>query len=565
MEYLRETRGQNFYRLDVNLQRLLKRTAGDLLDQEEARLAAFGAWVGDEVDAQAEYTSRFAPPVLHTYDRDGETVNRVQYNPLYAAVHRDVYRHGIIGLNYGGDPRPFLLSFAMGYLLAQSDISIHCPVTLTGAVAYVLDRYAPKSARKKYLPSLIRMDGEAATGGTWVTELHGGSDVGATTTVARRTPQGYALSGLKWFVSNVDCDLAVATGRPEGAPEGSKGLGLYLVPRLLDDGTPNRLHVRRLKDKLGTRGLATGEVDLLDAHAVEIAPPPEGFKMMMAALEFSRIHNAVAAAGIQRRAFLEAVSYAAHREAFGGIIADYPMVQDGLVDLAVHLEASVALAFESARAFDAADGDDAEHSWLRTATALAKYHTAEQAIAAASRAIEIIGGAGYTEEYVTARLLRDAQVLTVWEGPANIQAHELLRLVAGGYRGFEAFAARVDSILAMAEGDAGDLAATVKAALGACRDAVASVRKTPAEGARLGRRILHFMADTLAAALLIEEASSDIGQGDARKLLITRLFIDQHLALPRSHRVAAPDIWPRQHFRQIVGYEPIEPKDVRAA
>ncbi|MFQ5959064.1 MAG: acyl-CoA dehydrogenase family protein [Alphaproteobacteria bacterium] len=565
MEYRPEARGQNFYRLDVNLQRLLRRSAGQLLDQEDARLASFGAWVGGEVDAQAEYTSRFAPPVLHTYDRDGETVNRIQYNPLYEAAHRDVYCRGIVGLNYGDDPRPFLLTFAMGYLLAQADISIHCPVTLTGAVAYVLDRYAPKPVREKYLSGLIRMDGEAATGGTWATELHGGSDVGATTTVARRTPEGYALSGLKWFVSNVDSDLAVATGRPEGAPEGSKGLGLYLVPKLLDDGTPNRVHVRRLKDKLGTRGLATGEVDLLDAHALEIAPPPEGFKMMMAALEFSRIHNAVAAAGIQRRAFLEAVSYAAHREAFGDVIAAYPMVQDILVDLAVHLEASVALAFEAARAFDAADGEDAEHVWLRTATALAKYHTAEQAIAAASRAIEVVGGAGYTEEYVTARLLRDAQVLTVWEGPANIQAHELLRLVGGRYRGFEAFAARIESTLAAAEGAAGDLVATVKAALGACRDAVESVRKTPAEGARLGRRILHFMADTLAAALLVEEASSDFSQGDARKLLIARIFIDAHLALPRSHRVAAPDSWPRHHFRRIAGYEPIEPKDVKAA
>ncbi len=165
MEYRRQTRGQNFYRLDVNLQRLLKRTAGGLLAQEDGRLAAFGAWVGDEVDVQAEYTSRFAPPVLQTYDRDGETVNRICYNPLYEAAHRDVYRHGIVGLNYGADAKPFLLTFAMGYLLAQADISIHCPVTLTGAVAHVLDRFAPAAVREAYLGDLVRMDGEATSGG----------------------------------------------------------------------------------------------------------------------------------------------------------------------------------------------------------------------------------------------------------------------------------------------------------------------------------------------------------------------------------------------------------------
>ena len=368
------------------------------------------------VDEQADYTNRFAPPVLETLDEGGRPRSAVRHNPLYAAVHREVYERGIVGLNYGPERRPYVLTFAMGYLLAQSDISIHCPVTLTGAVAHVLDRFTPEAVRNANLPALVRMDGRAATGGTWVTEKQGGSDVGATATTARRTDGGIVLNGLKWFASNVDGGLALTLARPEGAAGGSGGLGLYLVPARGPDGAPNRYRIRRLKDKLGTRGLATGEIELEDAHAVEVAPPPDGLRTMMAALGYSRVHNAMASAGIQRRAFAEALAHAETRSAFGQRLIAYPMVQDQLVEMQVRLEASVALAFAAARAFDAALSKTDEQPWIRLVTALAKYLTAEWAITATSRAIEILGGNGYTEEYPTARLYRDAQVLTVWKG-----------------------------------------------------------------------------------------------------------------------------------------------------
>ena len=148
-----------------------------------SQLAEFREWVLTEVDAQANYTDRYAPPALETYDRDGEVVNRVVANRWYEEQHREVYRRGIIGLPYV-ENAPHLLSFTMGYLLAQADISLHCPVTLTGAVAYVLGSHAPSDLRRLYLYDVIRMDGQAKTGGTWATEQHGGSDVGATTTVA---------------------------------------------------------------------------------------------------------------------------------------------------------------------------------------------------------------------------------------------------------------------------------------------------------------------------------------------------------------------------------------------
>src|SRR5690606_23007954 len=236
-------------------------------------------------------------------------------------------------------------------------------------------------------------------------------------------------AGEKWFCSNADADVALVTARPEGAPEGTRGLALFVIPRQLPDGRLNSYQIRRLKDKLGTTSVATGEIELLRAQAELVAPPPQGFHRMMEALQFSRIDNAFGSAGLMRRAFLEAAVYAQQRWAFGSRLRDYPMVQETRLDMLTEWEAGLALALEAAAAWEAwlARDDQESRAWQRLVTALAKYRTAEDAVRNASRAIEVLGGNGYVEEFPTARLLRDAQVTPVWEGPANIQALELLR------------------------------------------------------------------------------------------------------------------------------------------
>ena len=549
----------NAYRSDRNLQVLLRRSAPWLTEDDTERLNGFGAWVASDVDEQADYTNRFAPPVLETLDEGGRPRSVVRHNPLYAAVHREVYERGIVGLNYGPQHRPYTLTFAMGYLLAQSDISVHCPVTLTGAVAHVLDRFAPEAVRDAYLPALVCMNGTAATGGTWVTEKQGGSDVGATATVARRTNDGFALSGLKWFASNVDGRVALTLARPEGAASGGAGLGLYLVPARGPDGATNRYRIRRLKDKLGTRGLATGEIELEDAHAEEVAPPPDGLRTMMAALGYSRIHNAMASAGIQRRAFAESFAHAETRRAFGNRLAAYPMVQDQLVEMQVRLEASVALAFAAARAFDTALNKPDEQPWMRLVTALAKYLTAEWAITATSRAIEILGGNGYTEEYPTARLYRDAQVLTVWEGPPNIQALEVLRLAGAGSPGLAAFHARLDAILNMPFAANHSAFVRSRALVFQARREVTAltgmIQEDEAEGQRQAHRLMDRMARSLAAALLIEEAAIDWGMGDGRKAVVARLFAAQELAAAEPPKPGKSE--GQRFFLPLAGYERI--------
>lgn len=550
---------RNLYLSDRNLRTLLARVAPAMAERHADHLATFGAWSGTEVDASAAYTDRFAWPVLDVTDCNGELLGSVICNPRYTEVHRQAYEHGIVALNHGPSAEPFLLTFAMGYLLAQADISVHCPTTLTGAVAYVLDRFAPKALKERYLPDLVRRDGLASTGATWVTERQGGSDMGAATTAARVVEDGIELTGLKWFCSNAPADLALVTARREGAPQGTKGLGLYLVPRICPDGTSNRYRIRRLKEKLGTRGLPTGEIEFQGAYALEVAPPPAGFRLMMEALEFSRVHNAMAGAGAQRRAFTEALRYAEDRRAFGAELSSFPMIRGLLLDMQMELEASVALAFEAARAFDAAVLDPAARAWLRTVTACAKYRTAEGAIRSASRAIEILGGNGYTEEFATARLLRDAQVLTVWEGPPNIQALELLRMVKMEQGAFEAFAQWVEDALASMPDTLDKPASAISVALGDCRQAIAYIRDHSDEASRHGRQLLDLMSDALSATLLLEEAATYIASGDARKTLVANRFIARRLMPPARRGLAPLDDLAERYFNAVIhdGHVPV--------
>ena len=489
-------------------------------------LADFSHWTRAEVDAQANYTDRYAPPVLESYDREGAVANRIVLNHWYDEQHTEVYRRGIIGLPYL-ERAPHLLTFAMGYLLSQSDISLHCPVTLTGAVAYVLAHHAPDDVRHRYLYDLIRTDGKAKTGGTWATEQHGGSDVGATTTKAVADSDVFRLHGLKWFTSNANSSLALATARPEDAAPGTAGLGLYLVPSHLGSGRANHYRIRRLKDKLGTKGLPTGEIELSGAESIEVAPPPHGFKLMMEALEYSRVHNAVGSAGVQRRALREALAWAAQRHAFGHVLIDYPMVQDELIRLRVNFEAGALVAFEAAIALDEVQRDPQRRTFLRLVTALAKYLTAEYAITASRAALELIGGNGYTSDYPVARLLRDAQVLTVWEGPANIQALELLRLLSPKYQGWQQYKNRVREILSVVPDQLEHLRHALERRLQEDQEIVTTVTRDDDSRERHARKLLLRLSESMAFALLCQAASNIARTGYEAQQHTAELYLEQ--------------------------------------
>jgi len=524
-------RGANFFEADIGLQDYLCDHVESFENKWKSTLSDFGAFVANDVDQQAEYTDRYFRPKLEHREDGGKYHSKVIYNKFWIDVSRELYRRGIVGLNYTEHSAPYTVTFAMAYMLGQADISLHCPVAMTTAVTYVIDRFAPAPLRAKYLPKLASMRGDAFTAGTWATERHGGSDIGATTTEARAEGDHFALNGLKWFVSNASSELAIATARPSGAPGGSKGLGLYVVPARWTDGSVNSIYVRKLKDKLGTCGIATGEVELAGTKAFEFAPPPHGFKVMMEALEFSRIQNVLASMGIQRRAFMEAANYCYHREAFGRRITEYPMVQEQLTDIIVRVEASLALGFEVMRAFEAVKHETLESSkraWLRLITALAKYQTAEHANVVCRKALETMGGNAYTYDYCLSRLVRDAQVLSIWEGPANIQALEMIRILAkfGGLAPIEDRArCLLDRIPAELRGTGERLVLYLDKA----KSATKLVLSDLGESERHARNLMDFLADIVAALLLLEETGHELARGSARKAIIARLFIESRL------------------------------------
>lgn len=370
------------------------------------------------------------PPTLERYDARGERADRVVYHPSHDEMERLSYGRGIVGRYYDASNRAALgehvwqAKFAVCYLFAQAEQGLYCPIAMTDAAAHLLEHHADDQLRAKYLPRLTALDG-LTQGAMFLTEREGGSDVGANSTVARLADGEWRISGEKWFCSNAGAEVMMVMARAGGP--GTRGLGLFLVPR-----AGNSLRIRRLKNKLGTRSIPTGEVSFRDAVGYPVGPVEAGFHTMTAMLNVCRMHNAVASLALTRRVLWEAASYVASRRAFGRTIDSYGLVQDTLCQLFAELEGGLEVLFSISRDFAQPAPDAETRARLRLLTPLLKLQTARLAVRAASEAIELLGGNGYIEDSVTARFFRDAQVLPVWEGATNILYLDALRWILKG-------------------------------------------------------------------------------------------------------------------------------------
>ncbi|MBK3497027.1 acyl-CoA dehydrogenase family protein [Viridibacillus sp. YIM B01967] len=432
---------RNFFHDNQTLQLILEETLqADFLAYAKRELTVFGELCANEIDIRAKHTDREGEPKLKRYDKYGEEVSEVWVNDGYKKTVQETYDTGIVGYVHKEIPAlgvkgNYTYSFAQGYLLSHAEPGFYCPVTLTMATAYLLDHYADETLKKLFLtPVCSTGEGPLFEGATFLTERQGGSDVGANVVKAVKDGDHYRLYGEKYFASNAGmCGVAMVLARMEGAPSGSKGLTLFAVPWRKETGEVNYLRVRRLKDKLGVKAVPSGEVEFDGAEAFVVGDPTRGFYYMMEALNLSRICNAIASLGIMGRALLEAKEYATRRDAFGKRLADFPMVRDTLGKLAATLHVEVATVFDMIGLYEKVTAGEATEQEIilnRLYIAIMKKETAEQAIHFAHEAIEMHGGNGYIEDFVTPRLLRDAQVLTVWEGTANILGLELIRLVS---------------------------------------------------------------------------------------------------------------------------------------
>lgn len=432
----------NFYQEDPHFQKIVEQYIDQqVMDWAKAELDEFGELCANEIDERAVHTDREGQPQLIKYNKLGEDISEIWVNDGYRKTVEQTYNTGIVGYVHKEIPAlgvkgNYAYSFAQGYLLSQAEPGFYCPVTLTMATAYLLDHYASDEVKARFLPHVLSTgETELYEGATFLTERQGGSDVGANETKAVKVGNHYKLYGEKYFASNSGmCGVTMVLARIDEQKTGSKGLSLFAVPWRNEDGSLNGIQIRRLKDKLGVRAVPSAEVEFDGAMGYLVGDASRGFYYMMEALNLSRVCNAVASIGIMRRAYLEARNYAHYREAFGSRLTDYPMVKDTLTRLAVKQEVSVSAVFALISLFDKVmskeqPASEKEIVLNRLLIALVKKETAEQAIHFSHEAIEMHGGNGFIEDFVTPRLLRDAQVLTVWEGTANILGLEILRLM----------------------------------------------------------------------------------------------------------------------------------------
>lgn len=427
----------SYWEVSTSLRTLLRRRLSTAdLAWAEPQLALMGLKAVEEVAPLAQVADHQGPRLV-THDPSGNRIDRIEYHPAYREMQKIAYGSGLVGMKYdektvAAHPDAVqLVGFSLGYLFAMGEMGLYCPVCMTDGVARILSLWGGREKFGATIDRLAATDMDQVwTGAMFLTERVGGSDVGANETIATKHADGtWTLSGTKWFCSNVDADAILATARPEGAPAGTKGLRTFLVLRSDAPG----LTIDRIKDKMGVRSMPTGEVTLDDVPAVEVGD----FHSIAEMLNLSRLYNSVAAAAVMGRAVHEARHYIERRKAFGKPVIEHPLALDTLLDAEAEHLGALHLTFETVDALGRADrGDEDAARERRFLTPVVKAVTGKLAVPVVSECMELIGGNAYIEESPLPRLLRDAQVLPIWEGTTNILALDALRAARkeGGHR-----------------------------------------------------------------------------------------------------------------------------------
>jgi len=393
----------------------------------EDALLAFGAELGGEPLEWGRLANEH-PPVLHTHDRYGERIDEVEFHPAWHQLLELAIRHRVHASSWS-DPRPgaYVARAASFMALGQAEAGVCCPLSMTHASVPAL-RAEPELAAE-WEPRIVA----GALCGMAMTERQGGSDVRVNETEARPLGDGeVTLHGDKWFCSAPMCDAFLVLAQAPG------GLTCYLLPRRLPDGSHNGMFIDRLKDKLGNRSNASGEIRLEGAWAQVVGEEGRGVATIIEMVVHTRLDCVLGSAALQREAVAQATHHCAHRLAFGKLLIDQPLMQNVLADLCVESEAATVSALRLARAFD--EGDE----FRRIATAVLKYWICKRTPAVVGEALECLGGNGYVEESGLPRLYRESPVNAVWEGSSNVQCLDVLRALRREPEAAEAFVAELE-------------------------------------------------------------------------------------------------------------------------
>jgi len=539
--------GRNLFDADTALQQLLGLYLPPELRQHMwphfERLGALAGGPLDELAATADKN----PPVLRSRTRTGLDEQRIVKHPAYVEMERlALSEFGLGAMSHRSETlgwhgaMPPTVKYALTFLFVQAEFGLCCPVSMTDSLTRTLKKFGSPELVARYLPQLTTLDfDQLAQGAMFMTEQAAGSDIAATQTLATRTPDGqWRLTGDKWFCSNPDAAFAMVLARVEGGPQGLKGVSLFLLPRQLDDGSLNHYRIIRLKDKLGTRSMASGEIRLEGAHAHLVGELGRGFVQMADMVNNSRLSNGVRAAGLMRRAVAEAEYIAGERRAFGRKLEDMPLMQRQLDKLRLPSEQARTMVFQTAAALARSDaGEDGAYALLRILTPMIKFRACRDARKVTGDAMEVRGGCGYIEEWSDPRLLRDAHLGSIWEGTSNIVALDVVRAIRRE-QSLPLLAAHVHGLL-----DEADLTPAYAEAL----------RQAFARAARLAETAVAEGGDVLArqAASALYHCTSAIAMaweasrcGSAQRLRWSQLVL-LHRVLPRDPLAASaiPGEW----------------------
>jgi acyl-CoA dehydrogenase len=529
---------KNFFTADTNLQAVLRRYMGDAAyESARTNFERLGADAATTIDESAKVEDRIGNhPRLERWSGLGERIEQIEFHPNHDLTGRLIWRSGIMAMQ--GQAGHTVEQMGLYYLLGHNGESGHlCSMACTSGLIKALQVAASEDIRQKFLPPLLNPNyAEMQHGAQFLTEVQGGSDVGANLVQATQSNDGtWRISGEKWFCSNINAQQFLMTARANDS-EGTRGLGLFLVPRTLDDGSTNGFYIRRLKDKLGTRTLASAELDFVDAVAYPVGAVERGFKTVVElVLNTSRLMNAIACAGVMRRVAIEAGTYACHRQAFGKAIASYPMVQESVADIMAENYAATASSFYLAHLLDKLETGQAspdDEASYRILVNINKYITSIKGSEMIHRGIEILGGNGAIESFsILPRLYRDMVVLESWEGTHNVLAVQVLRDIArlGIHEAF--FKDMQQQLSSVKDVQLLELVPIVQDAIKRLMQSLVKMQHGgDSYGQAHARRFIHLAAETAQGALLLAEAQWELEREiPSFKADVVTYFIKKHL------------------------------------